>query len=114
MLYQVGFEVFVASMMMAVFWVLSRCSLVVYQRFRGTFCLHHQGDELMEAARTSETLVNFYQTARRYNPEEAIFLYQVGRQSFVSENLSCSRSRQWDVLHPLQCVYVLVGMEWWT
>jgi hypothetical protein len=23
----------------------------------------------MEAARTSETLVNFYQTARRYNPE---------------------------------------------
>jgi hypothetical protein len=28
---------------------------------------------MMEAARTSETLVNFYQTTRRYNPEEAIF-----------------------------------------
>jgi hypothetical protein len=24
---------------------------------------------MMEAARTSETLVNFYQTTRRYNPE---------------------------------------------
>jgi hypothetical protein len=28
---------------------------------------------MMEAARTSETLVNFYQTSRRYNPEEANF-----------------------------------------
>jgi hypothetical protein len=29
---------------------------------------------MMEAARTSETLVNFYQTTRRYNPEKkAIF-----------------------------------------
>jgi hypothetical protein len=26
---------------------------------------------MMEAARTSETLVNFYQTARRYNPEDS-------------------------------------------
>jgi hypothetical protein len=25
----------------------------------------------MEAARTSETLVNFYQTTRRYNPEDS-------------------------------------------
>jgi hypothetical protein len=25
---------------------------------------------MMEAARTSETLVNFYQTTRRYNPED--------------------------------------------
>jgi hypothetical protein len=25
---------------------------------------------MMEAARTSETLVNFYQTIRRYNPED--------------------------------------------
>jgi hypothetical protein len=28
-------------------------------------------DAKMEAARTSETLVNFYQTTRRYNPEES-------------------------------------------
>jgi hypothetical protein len=25
----------------------------------------------MEAARTSETLINFYQTTRRYNPEDS-------------------------------------------
>jgi hypothetical protein len=29
---------------------------------------------MMEAARTSETSVNFYQTTWRYNPEEAIFI----------------------------------------
>jgi hypothetical protein len=48
---------------MAVFWVVAPCSLVeVYQRFRGL---------MMEAARTSETLVNFYQTTRRYIPEDS-------------------------------------------
>jgi hypothetical protein len=26
---------------------------------------------MIEAARTSETLVNFYQTTRRYNPEDS-------------------------------------------
>jgi hypothetical protein len=26
---------------------------------------------MMEAARTSETLVNFYQTTRRYNPKDS-------------------------------------------
>jgi hypothetical protein len=26
---------------------------------------------MMEAARTSETLVNFYKTTRRYNPEDS-------------------------------------------
>jgi hypothetical protein len=26
---------------------------------------------MMKAARTSETLVNFYQTARRYNPQDS-------------------------------------------
>jgi hypothetical protein len=32
-------------MMMAVFRVVAPCSLVeVYRRFRGTCCLHHQGD----------------------------------------------------------------------
>jgi hypothetical protein len=61
---------------MAVFWVVAPCSLVeVYQRFRGTCCLHHQGASIialmMEAACTSETLVNFYQTTRRYNPEDS-------------------------------------------
>jgi hypothetical protein len=56
---KVGFEVLTAaSMKMAVFWVVAPCSL------------------MMEAASTSETSVNFYQTTRRYNPEESYL--QVG------------------------------------
>jgi hypothetical protein len=59
-------------MKMAVFWVIAPCSLVeVYERFRGPCCLQHQGALKIEAARTSETLVNFYQTTRRYNPEDS-------------------------------------------
>jgi hypothetical protein len=62
-------------MKIAVFWVVALCSLVeVYQRFRGPCCLHHQGDRIalmMAAARTSETLVNFYQTTQCYNPEDS-------------------------------------------
>jgi hypothetical protein len=56
-------------MKMAVFWVVAPCNLVeVYHRFRGPCC-----DELalMEAARTSQTSVNFYQTTLRYNPEDS-------------------------------------------
>jgi hypothetical protein len=43
------------STLMAVFWVPAGSI------FRAT----------MEAARTSETLVNFYQTTRRYNPQDS-------------------------------------------
>jgi hypothetical protein len=49
----VGFEVLTAvSMKMAVFWVVAIALM-------------------MEAARTSETLVNFYQSTRCYNPEDS-------------------------------------------
>jgi hypothetical protein len=43
----VGFEVLTAaSMKMVVFWVVMLCSLVeVYQCFRGTCYLHHQGND---------------------------------------------------------------------
>jgi hypothetical protein len=76
-----------------VFWDVASCGLVeVYRRVRGACCFQHQGDQvgfevltavstkmavfgaialMMEAARTSETLVNFYQTTRRYNPEDS-------------------------------------------
>jgi hypothetical protein len=51
---------------MAVFWIVAPCILVeVYQRFIGPSLIAL----MMEATRTSETLVNFYQTTRRNNPE---------------------------------------------
>jgi hypothetical protein len=54
MKYLVGFEVLTAvSMNMAIFWFVAIIAL------------------MMEAARTSETLVNFCQTTRRYNPEDS-------------------------------------------
>jgi hypothetical protein len=67
-----GFEVLAAvSTKIAVVWVVAPCSLVdVYRRFRGICCLH-QIALMMEAARTSETFINFYQTTRRYNPEDS-------------------------------------------
>jgi hypothetical protein len=52
---------------MAVIWAVAPCSLVeVHRRFRGLDLLIFL---MTEAAKTSETLVNFYQTTRRYNPE---------------------------------------------
>jgi hypothetical protein len=54
-----------ANMKMAVLWVLTLCSLAdVYHHFRGTCCLHHQGDK---------TMVNFYQTTQHYNPQDSHF-----------------------------------------
>jgi hypothetical protein len=67
-----------ASMKMAVFWVVAQCSLVeVYRLFTGACCLHHQYSFIalmMEAANTSETSANFYQTTRRNNPEDSHLL----------------------------------------
>jgi predicted transcriptional regulator len=37
---------------------------------------------MMEATRTSETLVNFYQTTQRYNPEDS----HLGTNVFVMES----------------------------
>jgi hypothetical protein len=39
----------------------------------------------MEAARTSETLVNFYQTTRRYTQKTAIFVLTAVRTSNPTE-----------------------------
>jgi hypothetical protein len=61
--FTVEFEVLmVVSTKMAVFWVVAPCSLVEAFRFITL---------MMEAARTSETLVNFYQTTRHYDPEDS-------------------------------------------
>jgi hypothetical protein len=43
---------------------------------------------MMEAARTSETLVNFYQTTRRYNPEDS-HLRTAVRTSKSTTFISC-------------------------
>jgi hypothetical protein len=64
-------------MKMAVFWVVEPCSLVEVPNvlevhaasiIRAIIAL------IMEAARTSETLVNFYQTTRRYSPKDSHIL----------------------------------------
>jgi hypothetical protein len=51
---------------MAVFWVVAPCSLVEAYHARGLPIAL-----MMETARTSEMLVIFYQTTRRYNPEDS-------------------------------------------
>jgi hypothetical protein len=65
-------------MKMAVFWNVAPCSLVeVYQRIRGPCCLHRLIALMMQAASTAETSANFYQTTRRYNPEDSHLLHSV-------------------------------------
>jgi hypothetical protein len=59
---------------MADFWVIAPCSLVevyVSEVFTASII---RAMTMMEAARTSETLVNFYQTTRCYNPEDSLFV----------------------------------------
>jgi hypothetical protein len=51
-------------MKMAVFWVIGPCRLV--EVFIAL---------MMEAVRTSETLVNVYQSTMRYNPEDCHIKY---------------------------------------
>jgi uncharacterized protein YjiK len=57
------------SAKMAVFWVAKkRTPVQVYQRSE---VLDSSILLMMDASRTSETSVNFYQTTRRYNPENS-------------------------------------------
>jgi uncharacterized membrane protein YukC len=59
---------------MAVLWNAEVCNLVeLYRRFRSACCFHHLM-ALKEAARTSETPLNFYQTTQS-NISEDIRLY---------------------------------------
>jgi hypothetical protein len=56
-----------------VFWdILPSSQVDVDRRFRGAYCLHHQGDEwMMGTVRTSETSVNVYLTTLQYIPEDS-------------------------------------------
>lgn len=70
------------SRKMAVICVVAPCSLAdVYQRFRSRCCLHHQGHE---CTHRPETLVNFCQTSRRFNPEDGR-LQKLLRVTWTSE-----------------------------
>jgi hypothetical protein len=72
----VRFQVFTAaSMKMAAFWDVAPCSLVeVYRRFRRA-C--YPIIALLEAASTSETSLNFYQTKWRYIPKDSQVQFEV-------------------------------------
>jgi hypothetical protein len=60
---------------MAVFWVVAPCSLVeVYRRFIAL---------MVEAASTSDTSVNVYQTTRRNIPEDS-YLHTRRRENLKS------------------------------
>jgi hypothetical protein len=60
---------------MAVFWVEAPCNLLPWLIASYTSNRFHVRGLLialmMEAAGSSETSVNFYQTTRRYNPEDS-------------------------------------------
>jgi hypothetical protein len=53
-----------------VFWDILPCKMIVDRRYRGSYCLHHQG-LMMEAVYTSETSVNFNVTTIRYIPKDS-------------------------------------------
>jgi hypothetical protein len=72
------------------FWDIAPCSLVVVdRRFRGSYCLHHQGDEfivlIMEAVHISETSISYNETTRRNIPEVS------NLHTRFRENLKCHK-----------------------
>jgi hypothetical protein len=90
----VRFKVLTAASMMfrVVFWVILPCKIIVDRRFRGAYCLHHQGSSslMLEAGRTSETSVDNHFT-RQYNPEDS-------SEHFSSEFMKSSQRIDHDLL----------------
>jgi hypothetical protein len=95
----VGFEVLTAaSMKMDVFWVVTPCSLVeVYQpEVLAASIIRAMIALMMEAANTSVTLVNFYQTTRwflpRRHPSSSLYLFSAPALG-VGEKGDCPGSK---------------------
>jgi hypothetical protein len=85
------------------------CSLMkVYRRFRGSCCFYHYSiAPMMEAADTSKTSVNFYQTTRR-NISKDRHLLTLRRENLKSGSnyvWTCRRPSDWPQGHPelLRC-----------
>jgi hypothetical protein len=67
------FEVLtVASMKIAVFWVVLYSLAEVCQHFRGVCCLHIIA-LMMDAVSVCEIFVNFYHSTQHNHPEDVIF-----------------------------------------
>jgi hypothetical protein len=73
----------------AVFWVVAPCNLIEVTNVSEVFAAL-----TIEAVRTSETLVNFYQTTRCYNPEDSHL-----RLCHVAKNSHCHFSSNYTVDH---------------
>jgi hypothetical protein len=56
---------------MAVSWVVAPSGRISVSEALAASIIRTIIARMMEAARTSETLVKFYQTTRRYNPEDS-------------------------------------------
>jgi hypothetical protein len=75
------------TLKLRIFWDVLPCSqLNVDRHFRGVCCLHHQGALIMEAARTSETLVDIQLRTWQYIPEDSEH-HTRRRENFKSHNL---------------------------
>jgi hypothetical protein len=72
---------------------------------------------MMEAASTSETSVNFYQTTRRYNPEYSHLWWVSGKTDFVQHGTPPLGSAQHVrlIIKVVCCPYVcFAGVCWYT
>jgi hypothetical protein len=76
---------------------------------------------MMEATRTSETLVNFYQTTQRYNPEDSHLLNKYIAQSKLVSTISLTTAfvneNCWVICEPvctreLAFKYVAMAFQW--
>jgi hypothetical protein len=79
-------------MFRVVFWAILPCKMIADRRFRGAYCLHHQGwvlppSLMKEAVRTSETSVDNHST-RQYNPEDNSEHHTLRRENLKSHTLN--------------------------